>query len=276
MVLKISSPVKMLFPSVIVLVLFYVLPISYNVIASFSPAVAVDISGIKAYLKIFTDFYYLQVLTQTMLLGAVVALMSVILGYPIAYYLARMRSSHKSVVTFLIISPLLISLVIRSYGWMLILGKSGLVNSILTSLGVITDPLQLIYNWTGVLIAIIHVILPYVILSLSSVIEGINPAIEDSARVLGANRYKTFLRITLPMSVQGIATGATLAFLLTIGSFVTVLMLGGKGTMVLSLLIYQQITITFNEAFAAALSTSLMAIAIVFLLIQLKLLRRWI
>lgn len=270
-----GRPFLLLLPSLIVLGLFFIIPLLGSLVASFQSTRPGDVAGFDAYLKIFTDPYYLQVLLQTLLFGIVVTLITLLLGYPAGYYLARTRSSYKSLITFLIIGPLLISMVIRCYGWMLTLGGRGLINSLLLGLGIIPSPLELMYNWTGVIIAVVHVLLPYVVLSIASVIEGIDPSIEDSARVFGANPFQTFLRITLPLSIQGIATGATLAFLLTIGSFVTVLMLGGKNTMVLSLLIFQQITVTFNEAFAAALGISLMAIAMVLLFFQFRLLRRW-
>ncbi len=272
---KFSRPVLLLLPSIVVLGIFFVIPILLNLVMSFQTSGMRDTGGIGIYLKIFTDPYYLLVLAQTLGLGIVVTVITLVLGYPVGYFLARTRSKHKSVITFLIIAPLLISMVIRCYGWMLTLGGRGLVNSFLLDLGLVKHPLELMYNWTGVIIAIVHVLLPYVILSISSVVEGIDLSVEDSARVFGASPFQTFFRITLPLSVQGIATGATLAFLLTIGSFVTILMLGGKNTMVLSLLIFQQITVTFNEAFAAALGTALMAIAIFLLLVQFKLLKRW-
>jgi putative spermidine/putrescine transport system permease protein len=273
--MKLSRPTLLLLPSMMVLGFFFVVPIILNVLMSFRNSGTRDTGGLRVYFKIFTDPYYLLVLAKTLGLGLVVTLITLVLGYPVGYFLARTRSKHKSAITFLIIAPLLISMVIRCYGWMLTLGGRGIVNTFLLDVGLVKNPLELMYNWTGVIIAVVHVLLPYVILSISSVVEGIDLSVEDSARVFGANPIQTFFRITLPLSVQGIATGATLAFLLTIGSFVTVLMLGGKNTMVLSLLIFQQITVTFNEAFAAALGTTLMGIAILLLVAQFKLLKRW-
>ncbi len=273
--MDISRRTKLLLPSLIILVVFFVFPIFLNLVMSLRSTRVNDIAGLQAYIKIFTDPYYLLVIGQTFGLGFVVTGITIILGYPVGYFLARTTSSYKSIFTFVIITPLLISIIIKCYGWMLILGRQGLINSSLLKIGLIKNPLELIYNWAGVIIAVVHVLFPFAILSISSVIEGIDITIEESARALGANPFRTFFHVTLPLSIQGIATGATLTFLLTIGSFVTVLMLGGKGTMVLPLLIYQQITVTFNEAFAAALGTSLMMIAIVLLMVQFKLLKRW-
>jgi putative spermidine/putrescine transport system permease protein len=272
---NISRRTILLLPSLIVLGVFFVLPIFLNLVMSLRSTRVNDIAGLQAYIKIFTDPYYLLVLGQTVGLGLVVTAITLIFGYPVAYFLARTASPYKPLFTFVIITPLLISVVIKCYGWMLILGRQGLINSSLLKLGLIGNPIALIYNWTGVIIAVVHVLFPFAILSISSVIEGIDITIEESARALGANPFRTFFHVTFPLSIQGIATGATLTFLLTIGSFVMVLMLGGKGTMVLPLLIYQQITVTFNEAFAAALGISLMLIAIGLLMVQFKLLRKW-
>jgi putative spermidine/putrescine transport system permease protein len=265
----------LLLPSLIVLAMFFVFPILLDLVTSLRSTRVNDIAGLEAYIKIFTDPYYLLVLAQTVGLGLVVTAITLIFGYPVAYFLARTASPYKPLLTFVIITPLLVSVVIKCYGWMLILGRQGLINSSLLKLGLIENPITLIYNWTGVIIAVVHVLFPFAILSISSVIEGIDITIEESASTLGANPFRTFLHVTFPLSIQGIATGATLTFLLTIGSFVMVLMLGGKGTMVLPLLIYQQITVTFNEAFAAALGISLMVIAIALLMVQFMLLRKW-
>jgi putative spermidine/putrescine transport system permease protein len=273
--MHISRRTKLLLPSIGTLILFFVIPIFVNLIVSLRSSRVNDVGGLQAYIKIFGDHYYLLVLGQTFGLGITVTAITLVLSYPVAYFLARMKSTYKSALTFIIITPLLISIIIKCYGWMLILGRQGLINSTLLKCGLIEEPLELIYNWIGVIIAVVHVLFPFAILSISSVIEGIDLSIEESARALGASPFRTFLYVTLPLSVQGIATAATLTFLLTIGSFVTVLMLGGKGTMVLALLIYQQITVTFNEAFAAALGTSLMVISIALLAVQFRLLRRW-
>jgi putative spermidine/putrescine transport system permease protein len=171
-----------------------------------------------------------------------------------------------------VITPLLTSIIIRSYGWILVLGRKGFVNAVLDWLGLVAEPVDLIYNWTGVVIAVTHVLLPFMILSIASVLEGLPDALEESAMILGASRWQAFRRVTFPLSLEGIATGSVIVFMLTIGSFVTVLLVGGDKTMVMGVLIYQQIAITFDRAFAGSLGSLLLLISLVLLYLQ----SRWL
>ena len=156
----------------------------------------------------------------------------------------------------------MVSIVIRSYGWMVLLGRVGTVNTVLQALGLVEKPLPLMYNWFGVVVALTHVLLPFMILTLTSVIEGILESLEDTAAVLGAGWWQRFRHVVFPLSMEGVGAGITLVFMLTIGSFVSVLLLGGSDTLVLPLLIYQQV-ILLNNNFAAALGMSLLAISVV-------------
>ena len=200
-----------------------------------------------------------------MALGAAVTVLCLIIAYPVAYLLARTR--RRRLLIFLVISPLVVSIVIRSYGWMVLLGRAGTVNTTLQALGVIDQPLALMYNWFGVTIALTHVLLPYMILALASVIEGIPESLEDGAAVLGAGWWSRFRHVLLPLSLEGVGAGVTLVFMLAIGSFVSVLLLGGSDTLILPLLIYQQV-IVINNNFAAALGMYLLVISVVLLYVQ--------
>jgi ABC-type spermidine/putrescine transport system permease subunit I len=168
---------------------------------------------------------------------------------------------------FLIISPLVVGIVIRSYGWMVLLGRAGTVNTLLLATGVIEHPLALMYNWFGVTVALTHVLLPYMILALASVIEGIPESLEDTAAVLGAGWWARFRHVLFPLSLEGVGAGVTLVFMLAIGSFVSVLLLGGSDTLILPLLIYQQV-ILINNNFAAALGVYLLVISVALLYVQ--------
>src|SRR5262249_12089640 len=154
-----------LVPILVLLLAFFVLPFGMMLYESIflSPLQAPEGSGatLANYLKLFGDSFYLKVLLQTLALGAVVTLLTLILAYPVAYVLARTQRRHLLV--FLVISPLVVSIVIRSYGWMVLLGRAGTVNSLLQAVGVIDQPLALMYNWFGVTVALTHVLLPYMI-----------------------------------------------------------------------------------------------------------------
>jgi putative spermidine/putrescine transport system permease protein len=209
----------------------------------------------------------MKVLLQTLALGVAVTVLTLVIAYPVAYFLARTRSRWRQLMLFLVISPLIVSIVIRSYGWMVLLGRAGTVNTTLQALGVIDQPLALMYNWFGVVVALTHVLLPYMILTLAAVIEGIPETLEDTAAVLGAGWWRRFRDIVLPLSLEGVGAGVTLVFMLAIGSFVSVLLLGGSDTLILPLLIYQQVLL-INNNFAAALGMLLLILSVVLLYAQ--------
>lgn len=260
-----------LVPVLALLVAFFVLPFGLmlyqSLFLSLLQAPAGSPPTLANYAKVFGDFFYLGVLLQTLALGVVVTALALAVGYPVAYFLARTRSRWRQLLVFLVISPLVVSIVIRSYGWMVLLGRAGTVNTLLQVLGVVDRPLPLMYNWFGVVVALTHVLLPFMILTLASVIEGIPESLEDTAAVLGAGWWPRFRHVVLPLSMEGVGVGVTLVFMLTIGSFVSVLLLGGADTMILPLLIYQQV-ILLNNNFAAALGMLLLAISVVLLYLQ--------
>jgi putative spermidine/putrescine transport system permease protein len=273
---RLLAPALLLLPLTAFLLFFFVAPFVLNVAVSLQPGRpgAAGPAGLsfRHYGRLATDSYYLRVIGQTLGLGFACTGLTFVLGYPCAYFIAKSRSRWKGVWMFVIIAPLLTSIVIRSYGWILVLGRTGFVNAVLRGAGLVEEPLDLIYNWTGVVIAITHVLLPFMILSIAAVIEGIHESLEESAMILGANRWQTFRRVTFPLSLEGVATGGIIVFMLTIGSFVTVLLVGGEKTMVMGVLIYQQIAITFDRAFAGSLGTVLLVLSIGLLYLQ----ARWL
>jgi putative spermidine/putrescine transport system permease protein len=260
-----------LVPIVVLLVAFFVLPFGVMLYESLFLSPLQAPAGVSLtfanYVKLFGDFFYIKVLLQTLALGAVVTILSLIIAYPVAYMLARTRSRWRQLLVFLVISPLIVSIVIRSYGWMVLLGRAGTVNSMFVAIGLTDHPLPLMYNWFGVVIALTHVLLPYMILTLASVIEGIPESLEDTAAVLGAAWFTRFRLIVFPLSLEGVGSGVTLVFMLAIGSFVSVLLLGGSDTLILPLMIYQQV-ILINNNFAAALGMYLLVISVALLYVQ--------
>lgn len=258
----------LLAPVVVFLAVFFLAPLFYSLAMTITnPAGPLEVYG-----QILSDPYHLWVLRNTFILGAAVTLACAIFGYPIAYYIARSESRWVNVVLFLVIAPLLVSIVMRSYSWVVVLGRNGLVASTLGAVGVSDTP-QLLYDWPGVFIALVHVLLPYMVLSIAGVIQAIPADVEQAALTLGASPRRTFTRVTLPLSFDGIGTGSILVFMLTIGSFVTVILVGGDNTMVLSLLMYQQITYVHDNQFAAALGNILLIAAMGVLIIQSRVIR---
>ncbi len=260
-----------LIPLLVLLLAFFVLPFGVMLYQSFFLSLLQAPAGspptLANYAKVFGDFFYLRVLLQTLALGVAVTALTLVLGYPVAYFLARAPARSRRLLILLVIAPLVVSIVIRSYGWMVLLGRAGTVNTVLQALGLIDKPLPLMYNWFGVVIALTQVLLPFMILTLASVIEGIPESLEDTAAVLGAGWWQRFRHVVLPLSMEGVGAGTTLVLTLTIGSFVSVLLLGGSDTLILPLLIYQQV-ILLNNNFAAALGMLLLAISVMLLYVQ--------
>jgi len=260
-----------LIPLLVLLLAFFVLPFGVMLYQSFFLSLLQAPAGspptLANYAKVFGDFFYLRVLLQTLALGVAVTALTLVLGYPVAYVLARAAARSRRLLILLVIAPLVVSIVIRSYGWMVLLGRAGTVNTVLQTLGLIDKPLPLMYNWFGVVIALTQVLLPFMILTLASVIEGIPESLEDTAAVLGAGWWQRFRHVVLPLSMEGVGAGITLVLMLTIGSFVSVLLLGGSDTLILPLLIYQQV-ILLNNNFAAALGMLLLAISVILLYVQ--------
>lgn len=262
----------LLLPAGAVLALFFAVPFAANLLFSArdtTPGAAAALT-LKHYARLLGDPYYLTVVAQTFVLGVAVTAATLVLGYPLALALARAHGPAKGFGLLMVIAPLLVSIIVRSYGWLVVLGRNGLVNRTLMGLGLLEEPLDLVHNWTGVVIGLTHVLLPFMVLPIASVLEGLDPAIEEAARVHGATPWRTFRRVVFPLSLEGVATGCVLTFMLTIGSFVTVLLLGGKGTMVLPLLIYQEVTVTSDLGFASAIATVLLVIALALLYVQVR------
>ena len=256
--------ILLLAPLIVVLAVFFVGPLVYNL--QQSVRFKGELLSVGQYARVFTDAYYLTVLAHTLALGAVVTVISLIVGYPLAFAVARATGWWKTSLIFIVVAPLLINVVVRSYGWMVVLGGSGVINAALQAIGL--GKAELMYNWVAIAVALVHVLLPFMVLAIASTIETIDRSLEEAATVLGASRREVFLNVVLPLSAEGIVTGAILVFTLTVGSFVTVMLLGDTKTMVLPLLIYQQLVVVSDWPFAGAMGAVLLAIVLIVLWLQ--------
>ncbi len=213
------------------------------------------------YLALAVDTFRLREVGRTLALGLEVAGITLVMSYPIALFLARTRSRWRGLLTTLVIAPLLTSAVVRTYAWIVILGHRGLVNTVLLGAGLIAAPLALVNNMTGVVIALVQILMPYMTLALLSGFGRLDPDLEAAAMSLGATPWRTFRRITLPLSLPGIATGCLLVFVLTISSFITPRLLGGGRVFLLATDIYEQATYTLNWPLGSAISIALLALS---------------
>jgi putative spermidine/putrescine transport system permease protein len=209
----------------------------------------------------FGTSLYTHVLFSTLRMAAITAAVAAVLAYPTALVMVRSNALVMRVMTIVVIAPLIVSVVVRTYGWQLILAntRTGVLNWILLSLGIIDHPLRILYSETAVIIGSLHVFFPMMVLPLASALAKINPEVEDAARTLGAPSWLVFWRVSLPLSLPGLAVGFTLVFSLTASSYVTPAILGGTSAQMLGNLIEQQITAVYDWPFGAAVALVLVA-----------------
>ena len=201
------------------------------------------------------DWYYLEILFDTMVFGIVTTAICLLIAYPVAYHLARTQSRFKGLLYAFVLSPLLVGVVVRCYGWIIILAnQDGLINTTLRNNGLIETYIPLMYNHLGVGIGLVHIFLPFMILPLLGAIQSIDPALEEAARSLGASRLKVMRRIVFPLSLPGVQAGTVLVFVLTISSYVIPILLGGMNVMIMPTLVVQQLLDAMLWPFGAALA----------------------
>jgi putative spermidine/putrescine transport system permease protein len=226
------------------------------------------------YQKLLTDAYYTGVLVETFKVATITTLVCLIIGYPVSYFMVRYARRWNALIVFCLIAPLLTSIIMRTFGWNVLFARKGLVNILLVDTGLISRPLDILNQPIMVYIGLVHVLAPFMVLSITAVLQGVDIRFEESARILGAGPLRTFFRVTLPLSLDGIATGCILVFVLTNGSFLTMLLLGGGKVTTLSLLIYQQFNLTQDVGFAAAMGNVLLLFALICLALQARFVRR--
>ncbi|HEY9698895.1 MAG TPA: ABC transporter permease [Trichocoleus sp.] len=248
-------------PLALFLHLFYVAPLAILLATSVQSA-----SGgfsLAQYWEFFRESVNVKVLTDTFGLGIQVTLGCLIFGYPVAYFYVNAPAKWKGILTFLILLPLLTSAVVRTFGWVVILGKQGLVNSLLQNLGIIQEPVKLLFTHHGVAIAMTQIQLPLMILPIIASISQIDPRLAAASESLGGGAWRTFWKIIFPLTLPGIISGCLLVFALTVSSFVTPSIIGGGQIMYMPTLIYQQGVVLLNGPFAAAVSAILLAMVLI-------------
>jgi putative spermidine/putrescine transport system permease protein len=254
----------LLLPGLLGLLVSFVFPLAYMIRMSFNrgapDGVIEETFTLDTYLQPLTDPYYWRVTLDTFQMGVTVGVLCVLVSYPVALFLARSTSKYRGLLMAVALAPLLTSAVVRTYGWMVILGTNGLVNSTLGGMGLIDTPLKLTNNMTGVTIGLVEIFMPYAILAMISGFGRLSPQLEEAAGSLGASKLQVFARVTLPLSLPGILTAFLLVFVLSISTFITPRLLGGGSVQVLATEIYDQTTGLLNWPFAAALSVILLVL----------------
>jgi len=212
------------------------------------------------------DPLYLRILVYSLGVGAATTVLTILIGYPLAYFIARAPARQRSLLLFLILLPFWTNFIIRIYAWIMILRTEGFLNTILLNLGVIQVPLNILYTPTAVLIGMVYEFLPFMVLPLYTSLEKIENAQLEAAADLGARPFRAFLRITLPLSVPGMIAGSILVFIPAMGMFVVPDLMGGAKTMLVGNLIRNQFLTARNWPFGAAAAMLLMILTLVFTL----------
>lgn len=213
------------------------------------------------YVKVVTDPGIRKVLYNTFYVALMVTIFSLLIGYPVAYVLARLKGKLATVGIFLIFLPFWASTVIRSFAWMILLGRNGPINAILTGVGVIEDPIRFIDNGVGLMIAMTYIMVPFMVVPILNGLRAIDVNLPRAAAVMGANPWRQFLAVTLPLSMPSIAVGSTIVFVTSLGFFVTPSLLGGDRTVV-SILISEQANRLLNWPLASALAIVVLLLTI--------------
>ena len=251
--------VLMLLPAVLVLAVLFAYPLLGIVNRSvYKAGYTLDM-----YRQIFRVPVYLQVILATFKVSALVTMVCLALGYPLAYVLATRRPRTAQLLMIIVVLPFFTSIIVRTYAWMVLLGRNGIVNQYLMALGFTDKPLLLLYNQGGVVIGMSYVLLPYMVLTVYSVMRSIDPRLVRAAHSLGASRLQAFRRVFLPLSLPGIAGGTLLVFILSLGFFITPALMGGPSDMMIAMLIEREVEITLNWSFASALAVILLALTLV-------------
>jgi putative spermidine/putrescine transport system permease protein len=255
----------LLLPAAGFLLAFFILPaltlFAYSVLTQRADGVVTLPLTLSHFQHFFGTSLYTHVLFSTLRMAAITAALAALLGYPVALVMVRGNAMVMRIMTIVVIAPLIVSVVVRTYGWQLLLAntRTGAVNWVLLSLGIIHRPIAILYTETAVVIASLHVFFPMMVLPLASALAKINPQIEDAARTLGAPSWRVFWRVSLPLSLPGLAVGFTLVFSLTASSYVTPAILGGTGAQMLGNLIEQQIAAVYDWPFGATVAFVLVA-----------------
>jgi len=266
------GPVTLLYLAFLIAPIGYFLAVSllkYSASAMYLPSVTLE-----NYRRLLFDGYYRQIIYNTLRMAAVVTVLSLVGGYALAYFLFRMKSRWRSILMFLVIAPLMTGVIVRTYGWIVLLGSDGLINWLLQLIGLTSGPVQMLDTEGAVIVALVHIMLPYMVFPIFSSLVSQDPHLAQAAGTLGAGSTRSFFEVTLPLSRSGMVMGSALVFTLTAGSIVTPSLLGGKNVTMIGPLIYQLILSTFNWPLGAAVAALLVLCQLLLILFYFRKTRR--
>lgn len=196
-------------------------------------------------------------------IAAIVTLLVLVIGYPVSYALSRAKGLVFTAILLCIVLPYFTSTIVRTYAWMVLLGRNGLINQVLLGLGLVSEPLQLMYNRTGVVIGMTYVLLPYMVLTLFAAMRAVDPRLLQAAEGMGASPAKVFFRVFMPLTMHGVIAGVLITFILAIGFFITPALMGGPGDVMIAMLIEREVELTYNWPTAALMTIVLLTVTLI-------------
>jgi spermidine/putrescine transport system permease protein len=257
------QPWILLSPALTAVALLLFVPLLFILVYSFWLRTATGADQVGFYLdnwqEALTDPFYRDILLNTLKIAAITTVICAVMGYPAAYFIARAQG-NKVLLLLLLMLPFWISYIIRTMSWINILGVSGALNSGLMAVGILDEPMQLLYNEASVILGLVHFLLPFMVLNVFVSLEGIDTTLEDAASSLGATRWQGFLEVTLPLSLPGLAAGGLLCFVLAAGTYITPLVLGGTTDAMFANLVFEAIITQLDWPLGSALSLMLLVV----------------
>lgn len=241
----------LVFPAFLFLVLFFLIPLLYIFVESF-----ISKGGFSFfhYQETFSDSAFRTIYFRSIKISFLVTLLAVALGYPSALVIAKMRPNKRAFIMSLIILPLMVNSVARTFAWFVIMGRFGLINQFLSSLSIINHPVKILFTEQAIIIGLLQLFFPLMVLPLVSALENLPAGVEEAARSLGASKSKAFFRIVFPLSTEGLVLGGTLVFTGSITAYTTPAILGGNKVLMLSTLLYQKSMVLFDWGGATVVS----------------------
>lgn len=248
----------LLAPAMALYALVFFMPLGVLVGESVHPSGAPQLS-LANYAAFFTDGVTFSIFARTVRLAFFVTLTCLVFGYPLALFMRRAGPVLRLVALTIVVSPLLTSVIVRNVAWLLVLGREGMVNTLLRQAGLIDAPLPLLYNTFGVVVGVTHVYLAFLVLPVFSSLLAIDPSVEQAASSLGASRFTVFRKVTVPLSLPGVIAGSTLVFVLTMGVYLTPVIMGGSFVTTLPMVMTDLVRTQFDWSRAAAFAIVLLA-----------------
>ena len=251
---NVGYDLKLALPLAGFFLVFFITPLLLLIFVSLHADLEMKRFGFDQFRKFLSDPYSLKVLGQTLVIGAETTALCLLLGFPLAWLYVRSPGWLRGVLILLVLLPLLTSVVVRTFAWIVILGRLGIVNSALMTLGLIDTPLRLLYSEGGLVVALAQVHMPLMVLPLITALSRVDPNLADASAALGAGAWRTFLRITVPLTLAGIIAGCLLTYCMSLTAFITQTLVGGGQMMLMPGYIYQQVAAVQDWPFAAAIS----------------------